>query len=104
MATQDDQTIADLIDGELDWPKVKQIISNPKDPARFDKVVRVLQSRVRWDETILLPLAEQPKNQAARRFPDPRKRKPTAGRVATPERQQSVAGGVSPRNVASCDS
>ena len=58
MARYDDQTVADLIDGELDWPKVKEIISHPKDPDRFDQVIRILQRRVAWDEKILLPLAE----------------------------------------------
>lgn len=58
MARYDDQTVADLIDGELDWPKVKEIISHPKDPERFDQVIRILQGRVAWDEKILLPLAE----------------------------------------------
>ena len=58
MARYDDQTVADLIDGELAWPKVKEIISHPKDPDRFDQVIRILQGRVAWDEKILLPLAE----------------------------------------------
>ena len=58
MARYDDQTVADLIDGELDWPKVKEIISHPKDPERFDQVIRILQDRAAWDEKILLPLAE----------------------------------------------
>lgn len=58
MPVHDDQTIIDLIEGDLPWPKVKAIISNPKDPERFDQVLRILQERVPWDETILLPLAE----------------------------------------------
>jgi len=58
MSTYDDRTITQLIDGDLDWPKMKEIISNPKDPARFDQVVRILQERVGWNEPILLPLAE----------------------------------------------
>jgi len=58
MPEHDDDTISKLIDGELDWPKVKGIISNPKDPERFDQVLRILQARVSWDEPILLPLAE----------------------------------------------
>ena len=58
MPEHDDDTISKLIDGELDWPKVKGIISNPKDPERFDQVLRILQARVSWDERILLPLAE----------------------------------------------
>jgi acetone carboxylase gamma subunit len=36
MSSYDDRTITQLIDGELDWPKMKEIISNPKDPARFE--------------------------------------------------------------------
>ncbi len=58
MAAYNDEIIADLIDGKLDWPKTKEIISNPKDPERFDQVVRILQGRVPWKEKILLPLAE----------------------------------------------
>lgn len=58
MAEHDDRTIADLIDGKLDWPKTKEIISHPKDPGRFDQVIRILQARVPWDDPILLPLAE----------------------------------------------
>ena len=58
MPTYNTQTIAELIDGELPWPKVKEIISNPKDPERFDQVIEILQGRVSWDERILLPLAE----------------------------------------------
>ena len=53
-----DEIIANLIDGRLDWPKTKEIISSPKDPERFDQVVRILQGRVAWKEKILLPLAE----------------------------------------------
>lgn len=58
MPVYDDTTIADLIDGALEWPKLKEIISRPKDPERFDQIVRILQDRVSWDEPILLPLAE----------------------------------------------
>ena len=54
----DKQTIAELIDGELPWQKVKEIISSPKDPERFDQVLEILQECVEWDEPILLPLAE----------------------------------------------
>ena len=58
MSVHSDETIADLIDGTLDWATTKEIISSPKDPERFDQVVRILQSRVPWSEPILLPLAE----------------------------------------------
>lgn len=52
------KTIGDLIDGNLSWLETKEIISNPKDPDRFDKVLAVLQERVKWPEQIVLPLAE----------------------------------------------
>jgi len=58
MPVYDKKTIADLIDGKLEWPVVKRIISDYKDPDRFEKVVEILQSRVSWKEQILLPLAE----------------------------------------------
>ena len=41
MAVYDEETIADLIDGELEWVKLKEIISNPKDPERFDQIVQL---------------------------------------------------------------
>ncbi len=58
MGAYSDAIIADLIDGRLDWARTKEIISNPKDPERFDQVVRILQARMPWKERILLPLAE----------------------------------------------
>ncbi len=45
-----------LIDGVLPWPTVQEMIRDAKDPDRFDKYVEILQSRVPWDEKILLPL------------------------------------------------
>ena len=58
MALHDEQTIAQLINGKLSWSKTKEIISGPKDPARFDQVIDILQAAVPWKEKILLPLAE----------------------------------------------
>ncbi|MEW6265026.1 MAG: acetone carboxylase subunit gamma [Thermodesulfobacteriota bacterium] len=58
MPTYDDAVIADLMDGKLDWLRTKEIISNPKDPERFDQVIGILQQRMSWPEKILLPLAE----------------------------------------------
>lgn len=52
------EVLGDLIDGTLDWPRVKQIMSAPKDSDRFAKYVAILQERVRWPEKILLPLGE----------------------------------------------
>ena len=48
--------IEKLIDGVLPWPAVQEMMRSPKDSDRFDKYVEILQSRVAWDEQILLPL------------------------------------------------
>ncbi|MFQ5699568.1 MAG: acetone carboxylase subunit gamma [Myxococcota bacterium] len=48
--------IEKLIDGELAWTAVQDMMKSPKDPDRFDKYVAILQSRVPWDDPILLPL------------------------------------------------
>jgi len=52
------EVLKDLIDGKLDWPRVKQIMSSPKDTDRFEKYVALMQERVPWPEQILLPLGE----------------------------------------------
>ena len=56
MSNYDQATIADLVDGKLLWPQLKNMMSNFKDPDRFDKYIAVLQERVLWDDKILLPL------------------------------------------------
>jgi acetone carboxylase gamma subunit len=48
--------IEKLVDGELPWPRVQEIMKDAKDPDRFDKWVQILQRRVDWSERILLPL------------------------------------------------
>ncbi len=53
------EDIEKLIDGVLPWPAVQDMLKSPKDPGRFDKYVEILQSRVDWSETILLPLTPQ---------------------------------------------
>ncbi|NVM31825.1 MAG: acetone carboxylase subunit gamma [Candidatus Helarchaeota archaeon] len=58
MKTYDKETISDLIDGNLKWKKVKEIISSEKDADRFEKVVEILQERLGWKEKIVLPLSE----------------------------------------------
>lgn len=45
-----------LVDGELPWPRVQEIMRSPRDRGRFDAWIEILQSRVEWDERILLPL------------------------------------------------
>ncbi|MAF47623.1 MAG: acetone carboxylase subunit gamma [Rhodospirillales bacterium] len=49
-------TIADLVDGKLSWAHLKEMMTNFKDPDRFDIYLAVLQERVPWKEKILLPL------------------------------------------------
>ena len=48
--------IEKLIDGELPWPRVQEIMKGAKDVDRFEKWVKILQGRVSWSEPILLPL------------------------------------------------
>jgi acetone carboxylase gamma subunit len=52
------EVLKDLIEGKLDWPRVKQVMSAPKDADRFEKYVAIVQERVPWPEKILLPLGE----------------------------------------------
>ena len=52
------RTAEDLIDGRLSWPQLKEIVSHPKDPDRFQVVMDVLRERLGWQEPILLPLAD----------------------------------------------
>ncbi len=54
----DEQMMADLIDEKLSRDTVRSIQSGFKDPDRFDTYVAVLQSRVSWDERILMPFGE----------------------------------------------
>lgn len=44
-----------LVNGELPWERVQEIMRNPKDLDRFDKWVDVCQGEVSWTEKILLP-------------------------------------------------
>jgi acetone carboxylase, gamma subunit len=50
------RALEDMMDGKLPWPDVHRIMSSFKDPDRFDKYVEILQSRVPWEEPIILPL------------------------------------------------
>lgn len=54
--TYDIEDIRKLVDGELPWTTVQQMMKNGKDRDRFDKWVAILQGRVSWRERILLPL------------------------------------------------
>jgi len=52
------ETLADLLDEKLSRRAVKDIQSSIKDPDRFDKWVSLLQSRVDYDDPIVLPYGE----------------------------------------------
>ena len=58
MSEIDTKTLADLIDGKLPWRQMKEILSGTTTADRFDLYLQVMQSRVRFGEKILLPLAE----------------------------------------------
>lgn len=58
MTGYDKDVIADLIDGKLPWTDTKRIMSSYKDADRFDKYIEILQERVQWKETIVLPIGE----------------------------------------------
>ncbi len=50
-----DRQIEDLIDGKLPFSEIHKMLSSFKDPARFDQYVAIMQGRVPWEDTILLP-------------------------------------------------
>jgi acetone carboxylase gamma subunit len=53
----DESQIQKLIDGKLSWDELQSnVLPDPKDPDRFEKVRSVLQDQVEWDETVLVPL------------------------------------------------
>jgi acetone carboxylase gamma subunit len=56
MSTYDIAEIEQLVDGQLPWPRVQEIMKDSKDSDRFEKWIAILQKRVPWKEQILLPL------------------------------------------------
>ena len=58
MEMHDRKTLERMIDGDLSWDELKPIISGKKDSNRFDIILQILQSRVKWQEKIILPLHE----------------------------------------------
>lgn len=48
--------IEELIDGTIDADTLHTMLSAPKDAERFTTYLEILQSRVPWDDRILLPL------------------------------------------------
>lgn len=53
-----DEELRDLIDGKLNPERVRELQSEPKDPARRTRMVNLYQERVPFDEPIVLPLQE----------------------------------------------
>ncbi len=56
MPEYDIREIEKLVDGELPWARVQEIMKDAKDADRFQKWIQILQQRVSWSEPILLPL------------------------------------------------
>ena len=54
----DPATLANLVDERLPRAQVRSIQSAFKDPGRFDSYVELLQSRVPWEDPIVLPFGE----------------------------------------------
>ena len=48
--------IEKLIDGVLPWPATQDMLKSAKDLDRFDKYIEIMQDRVEFKDTILLPL------------------------------------------------
>ena len=57
MPEYDKSELERLIDGQLPWVRVQEIMKAAKDSDRFEKWVEILQERVPWSEPILLPLS-----------------------------------------------
>ncbi len=55
MAKYDKQVINELVEGTLEWYQVKDMMSGHKDAERFEIYLEVMQNKVSWDDTILLP-------------------------------------------------
>lgn len=55
MSQYDKKRIRELVEGKLEFYQLKEMMSNHKDPERFDLYIEVLQEKVEWDDPILLP-------------------------------------------------
>jgi acetone carboxylase gamma subunit len=58
MTQHDKKTLERMIEGDLRWGELKNIISGEKDADRFDKILDILQEKVSWSDKIILPLHE----------------------------------------------
>lgn len=55
MTTYDKKTIQELVEGTIDFVKLKEMLTTFKDSSRFDNYLQVMQEKVAWDDQILLP-------------------------------------------------
>ncbi len=56
MSVYTKEQVSNLVDGKLDWDTTLRMLQMPKDKERFEMYRDVLQSRVSWDDHIILPL------------------------------------------------
>jgi len=56
--TYPQEIIDDLVDDNLDWDQLHDMMSDYKDTDRFLKIRHALQERVEWDDPIVLPYAD----------------------------------------------
>jgi acetone carboxylase, gamma subunit len=47
-----------LVEGEIPWALAKRMMSSTKEPDRFDRILEILQEKVKFSERILLPIGE----------------------------------------------
>lgn len=57
MSDLDKHRVRQLVDGALSDDELRnEVLPDPKDPERFQKVLEVLQEKTGWDDPILVPL------------------------------------------------
>lgn len=57
MSDLDKHRVRQLVDGELSDDELRnEVLPDPKDPKRFQKVREVLQEETGWDDPVLVPL------------------------------------------------
>lgn len=57
MQTYDRGTLKNLIQGNLPWATLKNMMSAFKDPNRFSDLLSIMQESLQWDDRILIPYA-----------------------------------------------
>jgi acetone carboxylase gamma subunit len=57
MAEVTKEIIGKMVDAKISWDELLEVMRGDKEADRFRKYIEVVQSRVDWDEKILLPIA-----------------------------------------------